>query len=164
MPRPMLSRPETKVEAESILSATQTQKNKKQNQHINKMEMDRLLRKPRSKEYMEAMQHLDAGGHVHNKKQVDDILDAIRMEFPDIEIEGVLLGYVSMCYLGEPYEVHTLDITGEIIEHFKRGETLMGGLERARSLAMRGGYAFIEVYVDCCRCVSENGTVSVVSC
>ena len=163
MPRPMLSRPETKVQAESILSATQTQKSNKQNQHISKMEMDRLLRKPRSKEYMETMKHLDAGGHVHNKKQVDDILNAIHMEFPDIDVEGVLLGYVSMCYLGEPYEVHTLDITGEIIEHFKKGEILQGGLERARALAMRGGYAFIEVYVDCCRCVSENGTVSVVN-
>ena len=101
---------------------------------------------------------------MHNQKQVDEILNAIRQEFPDIDVTGVLLGYVSLCYLGEPYEVHTLDITGQIIEHYKKGETLPGGLERARSLAMRGGYEFIEVYVDCCRCVSSTGAVSVVSC
>lgn len=164
MPRPMLRQPETREESGSILSATQTQKTNKQNQQMSKMELDRILRKPRSKEYMEAMHRLDAGGHVHNQKQVDEILNAIRQEFPDIDVTGILLGYVSLCYLGEPYEVHTLDITGQIIGHYKKGETLPGGLERARSLAMRGGYEFIEVYVDCCRCVSSTGAVSVVSC
>lgn len=70
---------------------------------------------------------------------------------------------VSICYLGKPYEVHTLDITGQIIEHYKSGHILPGGLEKARSIAMRGGYDFIEVYVDCCRAVSSNGLVSVIS-
>jgi hypothetical protein len=37
-----------------------------------------------------------------------------------------------------------------------------GGLEKARGIAMRGGYEFIEVYADCCRCVSSNGSVSVI--
>ena len=91
------------------------------------------------------------------------IIDAIRKEFPEVEISGMLLGYVSICYLGKPYEVHTLDMTGSIIEHYKAGQTLPGGLEKARSIAMRGGYEFIEVYVDCCRCVSSNGRVSVIS-
>lgn len=69
-----------------------------------------------------------------------------------------------ICYPGEPYEVHTLDVSGSIIEHYKRGHKLPGLLEKARNVALRGGYEFIEVYVDCCRCISSDGSVSVVRC
>lgn len=130
---------------------------------MDKMKLDRLLRKTRSKEYMETLHKLDAGGHVHNQQKVNEIIDTIKNEFPEVEISGVLLGFVSICYLGKPYEVHTLDMTGQIIEHYKSGQTLPNGLEKARSIALRGGYDFIEVYVDCCRCVSATGAVSVVA-
>lgn len=165
MPRPMLKQPQTQTQTNNILSATQqqTQAQKQQVQQIDKMKLDRLLRQPRSKAYMDALHSLDAGGHVHNQNKVNSIIDAIRKEFPEVEISGMLLGYVSICYLGKPYEVHTLDMTGQIIEHYKAGQTLPGGLEKARSIAMRGGYDFIEVYVDCCRCISSNGRVSVIS-
>lgn len=53
-------------------------------------------------------------------------------------------------------------MAGEIIEHYKSGQTMPGELEKARSIAMRGGYAFIEVYVDCCRAISSTGVVSVI--
>lgn len=166
MPKPMLRQPQTQTQTDSILSIAKPQQKQQtqQAQQMDKMKLDRLLRKPRSKEYMDALQKLDAGGHAHNQKQVDEIINAIRNEFPEVEINGILLGYVSICYLGRPYEVHTLDMTGQIIEHYKGGQTLPAGLEKARSLAMRGGYSFIEVYVDCCRCVSSNGTVSVIPC
>lgn len=127
------------------------------------MKLDRILRRPRSKAYMEAMHKLDAGGHVHNADKVNDIIEVIRNEFPEIELQGILLGFVSICYLGKPYEVHTLDMTGSIIEHYKAGQPLPGGLEKARSMALRGGYDFIEVYVDCCRAVSSSGRVSVIT-
>lgn len=164
MPKPMLKKPNTQTQSESILSTTQQSAQKQQTQQMDKMKLDRLLRKPRSKEYMEAMRKLDVGGHVHNQNKVNEIVDAIRQEFPEVQLSGILLGLVSQCYLGVPYEVHTLDITGNIIEHFKSGQPLQGGLEKARSLAIRGGYEFIEVYVDCCRCISSNGSVSVISC
>lgn len=106
---------------------------------------------------------LDVGGHAHNQHKVNEIIDTIRNEFPDLEISSIMLGIVSICHLGKPYEVHTLDITGQIIEHYKNGQVLPGGLEKARSIAMRGGYDFIEVYTDCCRAISANGTVSVIS-
>lgn len=163
MPKPMLRQPQTQTQSGSILSATQQQESKQQTQQIDKMKLDRILRKARSKEYMDALHKLDAGGHVHNQQKVNDIINAIQQEFPEIEISGILLGFVSICYLGKPYEVHTLDMTGQIIEHYKAGQTLPGGLEKARSVALRGGYDFIEVYVDCCRCISANGSVSVVS-
>lgn len=161
MPRPMLKRPETQTQTTSILNTRQEQK--QQSQQMNKLVLDRLLRKTRSKEYMEALHKLDAGGHVHNRQKVQEIIDAIQNEFPEVELSGVLLGFVSVCYLGKPYEVHTLDMTGEIIEHYKIGQALPNGMEKARALALRGGYEFIEVYVDCCRCVSANGSVSVVN-
>lgn len=164
MPRPMLRQPQTQAQSNTLLSAVQNQQQEQQTQQMDKMKLDRLLRKPRSKAYMQALHQLDAGGHVHNQHKVDDIINAIRNEFPDLEISGIMLGIVSICYLGKPYEVHSLDISGQIIEHYKSGQSLPGGLEKARSIAMRGGYDFIEVYVDCCRAISANGSVSVIAC
>ena len=166
MPRPILRRPEQQVRTDNILSAVPKEdiQQRQQAQQMDKMKLDRLLRQPRSRAYMDAMHRLDAGGHVHNQSNVNEIIAAIRNEFPDVEISGILLGCVAVCYLGKPYEVHTLDITQGIIEHYKSGQTLPGGLEKARNIAMRGGYDFIEVYVDCCRAVSSNGAVSVIPC
>lgn len=161
MPRPMLRTPQNQTETNNILSATC---NNEEKQQMDKMMLDRLLRKNRSKEYMNALHKLDSGGHVHNENKVNEIINTIKREFPEVELSGILLGYVAICYLGKPYEVHTLDITGGIIEHYKAGHTLPGGLEKARNIAMRGGYDFIEVYVDCCRAISANGSVSVIPC
>jgi hypothetical protein len=129
---------------------------------VEKIRLDRLLRKKRSKQYMDAIHELDAGGHVMNQSKVDEIINKISLEFPELEMSGILLGYVSKCYLGKPYEVHTLDIIGGIIEHYKARQPLPDGLEKARGIALHGGYAFIEVYSDCCRAVSEDGTVAVI--
>lgn len=164
MPKPMLGQPQTQTQSRIVLDEAQDRQQKQTTQQIDKLKLDRLLRKPRSKSYMDALHKLDAGGHTHNRDKVNEIIDAIRGEFSEIEINGILLGFVSKCYLGDPYEVHTLDVTGSIIEHYKAGQTLPNGLEKARSIAMRGGYDFIEVYVDCCRAVSANGTVSVIPC
>lgn len=151
---------QTLTQSQELLSTRQPQQDCRT---IDKLKLDKLLRCTRSKAYMEAMHRLDAGGHVHNQNQVNEIMEAIRDEFPEVEISGILLGFVSICYLGKPYEVHTLDMTGEIIEHYKGGQVLPGGMEKARSIAIRGGYDFIEVYVDCCRAIDARGNVSVIS-
>ncbi len=166
MPKPIVKTSrQTRTQANSILSAVNTsQYQSREQQQADKMKLDRLLRQPRSKEYMEAMHKLDAGGHVHNREKVNEIINTIKNELPEVDLSGLLLGCVSICYLGHPYEVHTLDLTNGIIEHYQEGQTLPDGLEKARGIAMRGGYAFIEVYADCCRAVSANGTVSVISC
>ena len=161
MPRPML-RSNQQTKTESVLSLTQPTAAKVEMTEETKMKIDRLMRKPRSKKYMDMMKNLDAGGHVHNRKQVDEILEAIRQEFPEVEIGGILLGIVSKCYLGGNYEVHSLDAFGKIIEHYLQGQQLPSGMEKARSIAMHGGYEFIEVYTDCCRAVSSNGSVAVI--
>lgn len=164
MPKPLLTRPETRNLTGTTLSTAPIQQQKLQTQQMNKMELDRYLRKKRSKDYIQTMCELDIGGHVQKQQKVKRIIDAIHNEFPEVEINGIMLGIVSICYLGKPYEVHTLDVTGQIIEHYPGGKALPGGLEKARSLALRGGYAFIEVYVDCCRAIGRNGSVAVIPC
>ena len=161
MPRPML-RVQEKNKSETNLNQMMQPNTQRIQSEEEKIRLDRLLRKKRSKQYMDAIHELDAGGHVMNQSKVDEIINKISLEFPELEMSGILLGYVSKCYLGKPYEVHTLDIIGGIIEHYKAGQPLPDGLEKARGIALHGGYAFIEVYSDCCRAVSEDGTVAVI--
>lgn len=164
MPRPILGISQQKQKSNSdILSMTSNRKQNKKPNQLDKMSMYRLLRKRRSKEYMDAIHKLDAGGHVCNQNKVDEIIETIRGEFPETEIAKILLGYVGICYLGKPYEVHLLDISGSIVQHYKEGQTLPNGLEKARGIAMRGGYCFIEVYADCYRAIDSNGYVSVIA-
>ena len=129
----------------------------------NKIMLDRILRKKRSKQYVETLCALDSGGHTYNQHKADEIINAIKEEFPDVDISGIMLGIVSKCNLGIPYEVHSIDLAGQIIEHYIKGWSLPGGLEKVRSIATQGSYAFIEVYTDCCRAVNFTGTVSVFS-
>lgn len=159
MPRPMIHRQEQAASNQRLSCTSPAEKTRA---NVSQMEQERLLRRKRSAEYVRMMQGLDSGGHVQNRQAVEKIIQAIELEIPEINLPGILLGIVSICYLGRPYEVHTLDLAGGIIEHYKLGETLPGGLEKARSLALHGGYAFIEVYADCCRAVDESGNVSVV--
>ena len=160
MPRPLLNRTENMQTAKLSLSTAAPAKTESK---TDAMQTARLLKKQRSKAYIEAIHKLDAGGHTMNAAEREAILAAIRAEFPDVlDLAGVLIGIVSKCYLGDPYEVHTLTSAGGIIEHYKRGEPLPAGMERARSLAARGGYEFVEVYTDVCRAISSDGSVSVV--
>ncbi len=120
------------------------------------------LREKRATCYVHEMTRLDAGGHAHNAAVEAEIVAAIRNEFPEVELSQQPIGIVSRCYLGAPYEVHTLDVTGGIVMHYRANQALPELLERARSLASHRSYAFIEVYPDCLRAVSESGAVSVI--
>ena len=119
--------------------------------------LEARLRKKRSAAYIQAVTRLDAGGHVHSSASVQALIEAIRQELPDVQIDALPLGIVSRCYLGAPYQVHTLDCAGSIIQHYKTFESLPSLLERARSVALHPGYAFIEVYANRLIAVSESG-------
>lgn len=164
MPRPVFcyNKREQTQEVCSLGDVLQYQENSGQLSQIDSAMANHMLRKKRSKAYMNAIHSLDAGGHVHNQKKVNQIIQIVRNEFPEVHLSGTLLGYVAACYLGKPYEVHTLDMSGGIIEHYKVGELLPNGLEKARSLALQGRYEFVEVYVDCCRAIDSWGAVSVI--
>ena len=164
MPKIMLrNTTETKSETNNTLSLTKPVEKTKTN--IDTLTLQRILRKKRSQKYMKAMKSLDAGGHVHNQEKVNELINVIREEFPEVELinSGVLIGILAKCYLGFPYEVHTLNFTlSSIIEHYKRGEMLPEGMEKARAMAVRGMYEYIEVYKDYCCAVSSDGTVSII--
>lgn len=126
------------------------------------MEIDRLLRKQRSPKYIEAIKKMDAGGHVPNPALIKAMVDAIKEELPEINIEHLPIGIVAKCFLEPPHEVHCLDIAGAIVKHYKTFESLPPRLERARSLAIHDSYLFIEVYENCLRAVKRNGTISLI--
>lgn len=120
------------------------------------------LREARSYAYLDAIRQLDSGGAVVSADRLRAIRDAIASEFPG-DAGGWPLGWVSKCYLGVPYEVHMVDLSGQIVEHFKIGEAMPGGLERARSLAVSGLYLVIEVFADRMIAIAADGTTSVAS-
>lgn len=165
MPRPIFKqREKNNLNTNNILSTTMGNDSSKTQSAETKMKVDKLLRKRRSKEYVEFMEKLDAGGHCNNQHYIDEIMGMLHREFPDvIDIGGGLpIGFIAKCYLGDPYEVHTVDLTGRIIYHFMKGESMPNGMENARGIAARGGYAFVEVYSDCCRAIGFDGSVSVI--
>lgn len=120
------------------------------------------LRQKRSKRYIEGIGKIDVSHHLHDQQALDQLLESISAEFPDLTIEQRPLGIVAKCYLGHPYEVHICDLAGGIVEHFEVGRPMAQVLERARSLARHRTYSFIEVYADTLRAVSEDGSISVI--
>lgn len=138
MPRPLFRTPQVKNETKATLTTNARTEQTQQLSQAEKMRLDRLLRRQRSKAYMEAMHKLDAGGHVHNADIINDIINTIKTEFPEVELSGILLGYVAVCNLGRPYEVHTLDMTGMIIEHYKSRPGPPGRHGKSPFTAMRG--------------------------
>jgi hypothetical protein len=161
MPRPILGNRQNQ-QIGGGLSLERKNEARTSSRQLSKLELDRLLRKPRSREYMEAMRKLDIGSHTHNDAQRDEIIRILQNEFPEVELGGILEGIIAKCYIGPEYDVHSINISGGIIHHFQKNESKPPELARARALAARGTYEFIEVYHDCCRCVSADGTVAVI--
>ncbi|GHH44269.1 hypothetical protein [Lentzea cavernae] len=110
----------------------------------------------RSARYVRSLQALDGSGKVATA-DVSEIVDAVHREFAD-QFCSTPLGIVSRCYLGAPYEVHTLAMDGSIISHYRNGEPLPHGMDRARSLAESETYLAIEVYPDRLVCVRPDGS------
>jgi len=103
---------------------------------------------------------LDTDTLVQDTVGLQTVLEQIRQEFASFSETELPLGIVAKCYLGTPYEVHILDLEGQIIQHFQLGESMPSPFEKARSLALHPSYVLVEVYPNCLRCVREDGTVS----
>lgn len=162
MPRPMLHRSSATETHTNPLSLMSEPKAKEMTEE-QKAETYHLLKKQRSKAYMDAIHQLDAGGHVMNAAACEAIRAAVAAEFQALaEISMLPIGIVAECCLGGTYEVHTFSMSGGIIEHYQKGVPLPDGMERARALAMHGAYAFIEVYSDILRAIGKDGSVAVV--
>lgn len=162
MPRPMFMNKEQNAQ-QTILSTQAAVKNEKKVYLNDPKDRERILRQKRSRRYMDFLTDLDTG-NVDMKGQINSILDEIRIEFPLIEIPGDFIGYCSKCYLGDDFEVHTVDFTQAIIEHFRKKQALPDGMEKARYLAKDEHYELIEVYTHCIRAIDYDGNVSVIEC
>lgn len=120
------------------------------------------LRERRSAAYLQAVSQLDAGTHVHDRQAMDALKSAIDLELAALIDSEQLQGIVARCHLGDPYEVHTLQSSGWIIDHFKFGQPLPLMLERARTLAVHPAYAFIEVYANRMVAVMASGQTAII--
>ena len=117
-----------------------------------------ILRRPRSAAYLAQASRLDAGHYAHSKRAVDELIAAIAAEFPELALPDYPIGYLSRCYLGAPYEVHTLDVTGGIIEHFKVGQAIGPEFDKGRALALHSAYEVIEIHRDAVYCLRADGS------
>ena len=121
---------------------------------------DRVMLQKRSKKFIQCVTSLDTGT-LNATKGFADLVERLKDEFGALGIVEFPLGIVSKCYLGHPYEVHVLDLSGtQIIKHFKRGESLPPHLEKARSLALHNAYAMIEVYSNKMILINEDGSTT----
>lgn len=92
---------------------------------------------------------------------MSELIKAIKEEFGTAELASLPLGIVSKCFLGHPYEVHTLDLSGsQIINHYKITETMEGEFEKARTIAKHNAYAMVEVYKDKLILIREDGSAA----
>lgn len=121
---------------------------------------DKDILKKRSKKYLDLIKGLDAK-MLTETKGIEELMKGIQEEFGTAELANLLLGIVSKCFLGHPYEVHTLDLSrSQIIKHYKIDETMQVDFERARSLAIHNAYALIEIYKDKIILIREDGTAT----
>lgn len=120
------------------------------------------LRRPRTPAYVAVLGKLDAGEGKLDPRFLEKVLETIRKDFPEIRCLGQFLGILAVCRIDDSYDVHMLDFQGQVIRHFHKGEPLPEGLEKGRNLALYGGYAFVEVYTDCCRGMFGDGQVAVI--
>ncbi|MDF2925396.1 MAG: hypothetical protein K0R57_4310 [Paenibacillaceae bacterium] len=155
-----MRRPILNTQANKVNLSARTGQDVRITQELNGPALEKRLKQKRSKAYMEAMVQLDAHGAICDNSKVQELVGAMQKEFADLKPIQQFIGLVAKCNLGFPYEVHTLDIVGDIVDHYKKGRTLPDGLEKARILAQHPSYAFIEVYTNCICAVSDDGTVS----
>lgn len=131
----------------------------KQNQTLGFVS-DRDILKKRSKKYLNLIASLDSKT-LTSTKGIDELLKAIQEEFGTAELASLPLGILSKCFLGHPYEVHTLDLSAtQIIKHYKETETMEPQFEKARSAAKHNAYAIVEIYNDKIILIREDGTAS----
>jgi len=121
---------------------------------------DRELLKKRSAKYVNLFSSIDQKS-LTEVAGWQTLMDEVTAEFGTAALNNLPLGIVAKCFLGDPYEVHILDLSGEmIIEHYKIFEPMPGEFEKARTLALHDAYCFIEVYPDKLILVKDDGSTT----
>jgi hypothetical protein len=92
---------------------------------------------------------------------MEELMKVIEEEFGTAGLQSLPLAIIAKCYLGAPYEVHTLDLGAQIIiHHYKRSEPLPAYIEKARSLALHHAYSIVEVYTDQLIVINDDGSAT----
>lgn len=121
---------------------------------------ERDLLKRRSKKYVELISGLDAHT-LTETKGINQLMKELQEEFGMAALSDLPLGIVSKCFLGHPYEVHTLDLIGkQIIKHYKIDEAMEPDFEKARTVAKHHAYAMVEIYKDKMILIREDGSAT----
>ena len=121
---------------------------------------DREILKKRSKKYLDLIAQLDAKT-LTETQGVEALIENIKQEFGTADLASLPMGIVSKCYLGHPYEVHTLDLVAKcIITHYKISEAMEPDFEKARTVALHNAYAMVEIYKDKLILIRQDGTAS----
>jgi len=116
------------------------------------------LRSRRPPRYMELLERLElTGAAAKVKTDAESLAAQVRDALGEAGINSEPLGLLARCHLGRPFEVHTLDLAGEIVRHYEAGQALPGPFERGRRLALHPDYICIEVYADCLICIKKDG-------
>lgn len=140
----------------------QINRNTKTTVELQPLMVEKLLRQKRSTSYVDTVTKLDATGVHCRKEDIEKMIEELKNQFPELLEHQLPIGIVSKCYLGKPYEVHTLDTQLQIVEHYKLGSVLPNGMEKARVLAMNPNYEFIEVFTSYICAVTRTGQISMV--
>jgi hypothetical protein len=111
----------------------------------------------RSEAYLASATQLDVRGQSHAKVNASAIIEAIAAEF-DLG-DDLPVGLLAQCFLGAPYDVHVLELTGDIVRHYAASEALPALYAGARKLALHPAYIAIEVYPTGYACLRADGTL-----
>ena len=147
-------------------------------------EVEKELRKPRSKAYMEVISAIDVLSATDEeiierlRENVDedlidefadmsdeDLLEEIRATFREefqslpIEVTSILHGVLAKCYIGG-CDCHAITSEGYILDHFNALGPMPENLAKGRKIYHQyPNCSCVEVYNNCCRVIMPDATV-----
>lgn len=120
-----------------------------------------------SRWYLHAVVRLDTGDLPRDPAALAALVATVRAQFDELAIPDYPIGLVQNCCIGRPNEVHVLDLSGGIVQHYRAREAVPERFAAARRLALHPTfraagliptYAFIEVLRDAVnRCARNPG-------
>lgn len=118
--------------------------------------------KKRSEGYMDMIKNLDTD-MLSETRGKEEFMKKLHEEFGTADVLQLPIGILSKCFLEHPHDVHTLDLSQQmILKHYVIGEPLPPDFEKARNPALHNAYAFVEVYKDKFIIVHLDGTVTLI--
>lgn len=147
-------------------------------------QLQRFLKQPRSQEYLmifemmdllsendekiiEHLQEVMDEDEVEELKDMttEEILEEIRQnflsEFQEYlkEVESTMIAVISQCYI-DGCDIHAIDSTGKILEHYEVSKKLSDDLQRGRDAYHKyKDCSCVEIYTNVCRVIMPSGEV-----